>query len=58
MKKELNNLNNNWRNLSEDSKSVLETLETFSGEKPVRTIEKNKHYIAFGWRVNITNEVF
>lgn len=58
MKKELNDLNNNWRNLSDTSKNILETLETFTSGKPVRTIERSKKFIAFGREQEITNEVF
>lgn len=58
MKKELKDLNNKWRNLSDTSKNILETLETFTGGKPVRTIERNKKFIAFGWEQYVTNDVF
>lgn len=58
MEIELNQLNNNWSKLSDTSKNVLETLETFTGGKPVRTIERNKNFMAFGWEQYVTDEVF
>ena len=48
-----------WKDLSNESKCILESMETFSGRKPILKIEKGKVFTGLMSRkYNITDKVF